>query len=159
MAAALAIPCRIKQKHRRLRRRASGRTVYAYVRGNPVSLVDPDGRIPILPIIAAGGCLWAAYSGYSAVDSYLQKMAEYEAKKTAEQKSECPKDGETALKSERFQDALTRTRYGLSELGPDAFKKLVVGPAPVSAGLKSVKGGLLGIGCTGVGVALRGSGD
>lgn len=43
MAAALATRCRIKRNHRRLRRVASGRTVYTYVEGNPVSNIDPLG--------------------------------------------------------------------------------------------------------------------
>jgi hypothetical protein len=43
MLAALASPCRIKRNHRRRRRIASGRAVYAYVGGNPISLVDPMG--------------------------------------------------------------------------------------------------------------------
>ena len=43
MLAALTSPCRIKRNHRRRRRVASGRTVYAYVGGNPVSRIDPLG--------------------------------------------------------------------------------------------------------------------
>jgi hypothetical protein len=43
MAVALASPCRIKRNPRRRRRVASGRTVYAYVNGNPVNLIDPLG--------------------------------------------------------------------------------------------------------------------
>lgn len=41
--ASLASPCRVKQKRRRIRRVASGRTVYAYVGGNPANLIDPLG--------------------------------------------------------------------------------------------------------------------
>jgi hypothetical protein len=43
MLAALATPCRIKRNHRRRRRIASGRAVYAYALGNPISWVDPSG--------------------------------------------------------------------------------------------------------------------
>jgi hypothetical protein len=43
MAAALLSPYRTKQKRRRLRRRTSGRTIYAYVGGNPVQYADPLG--------------------------------------------------------------------------------------------------------------------
>ena len=43
MLAALVSPCRIKQKRRWVRRPTSGRTVYAYVGGNPVSRIDPLG--------------------------------------------------------------------------------------------------------------------
>ena len=43
MAAALATRCRIKQKRRWVRRPTSGRTVYAYVLGNPVNYIDPEG--------------------------------------------------------------------------------------------------------------------
>lgn len=43
MPAALASPCRIKRSHRRVRRGASGRTVYAYVGGNPMMWIDPLG--------------------------------------------------------------------------------------------------------------------
>lgn len=43
MAAALLSPCRIKKNHRRRCSSTSGRTVYAYVGGNPVNLVDPLG--------------------------------------------------------------------------------------------------------------------
>lgn len=43
MAAVPLTRCRIKRSHRRLRQAASGLTIYAYVRGNQVSLVDPIG--------------------------------------------------------------------------------------------------------------------
>jgi hypothetical protein len=43
MLAALASPCRIKRNHRRRRRIASGRAVYAYVGGNPLAMLDPFG--------------------------------------------------------------------------------------------------------------------
>jgi hypothetical protein len=43
MLAALASPCRIKRNHRRRRRIASGRAVYAYVLGRPISSTDPYG--------------------------------------------------------------------------------------------------------------------
>ena len=43
MAAALLSPRRIKRNRRQLRWRTSGRTVYAYVGGNPVMWVDPEG--------------------------------------------------------------------------------------------------------------------
>lgn len=62
MAAALASPCRIKGKRRWVRRPTSGRTVYAYVGGNPVYWVDPFGlqaANPAVPLIgravSAGG--------------------------------------------------------------------------------------------------------
>jgi hypothetical protein len=45
MLAALASPCRIKRNHRRRRRIASGRAVYAYVGGNPLSFSDPFGLL------------------------------------------------------------------------------------------------------------------
>lgn len=45
MAAALASPCRIRRNRRHLRRVASGRTVYGYVGGNPISRIDPLGLV------------------------------------------------------------------------------------------------------------------
>jgi hypothetical protein len=43
MLTAQLSPCRIKRNHRRRRRIASGRAVYAYVGGNPISYADPLG--------------------------------------------------------------------------------------------------------------------
>lgn len=43
MVVALATPHRLKRNRRRLRRRTSGRSVYAYVRSNPISRIDPLG--------------------------------------------------------------------------------------------------------------------
>jgi hypothetical protein len=43
MLAAQLSPCRIKRNHRRRRRIASGRAVYAYVRGNSIASSDPFG--------------------------------------------------------------------------------------------------------------------
>lgn len=43
MAAALLSPRRIRKNRLRWRRSTSRRTVYAYVRGNPISRVDPLG--------------------------------------------------------------------------------------------------------------------
>jgi len=64
MAAALASAYRINGNRRRLRRRTSGRTIYAYVAGNPVGAVDPEGLYVKIEIsfsvkIQAGNPGWA----------------------------------------------------------------------------------------------------
>ena len=58
---------------------------YAYAWHNPVKYIDPDGQLPIIPIIAAG--IWAlAEIGMSAYDAYDTGKTILDPNKTASEK-------------------------------------------------------------------------
>jgi hypothetical protein len=74
MLAALASPCRIKRNHRRRRRIASGRAVYAYALGNPISYADPFG-LWVPPALPQG--LVDYFSGYGSYYTGVGHAAEH----------------------------------------------------------------------------------
>ncbi|MDW8215269.1 MAG: RHS repeat-associated core domain-containing protein, partial [Roseiflexaceae bacterium] len=61
---------------------------YAYVLNNPLTYVDPDGRIPLIPLLIVGGVLalkaidygWTAWDAYQATRTLADPHAGRDAK-------------------------------------------------------------------------------
>ena len=111
---------------------AGGMNTYAYVGGNPISRVDPDG----LFWIVAGKCLASAAGGALAGDKFVK--AQQDSSTEDLNSSDCDSVAKGAK----------TVANGASEFGKSAASTLAT-VALIGAGAKS--SGLIGIACTAVG--------
>jgi RHS repeat-associated protein len=75
--------------------------LYPYVDGNPVALIDPDGRSPVLvaPFVIIGGALIGAYIVGKAIGDTINQMTKPEARNAIEDTiSEMAKGGKQNIR-------------------------------------------------------------
>jgi RHS repeat-associated protein len=125
---------------------AGGSNTYAYVGGNPISYVDPQGLNPALIF----GCGAGLLGGFLAGDAYVNAQSNRQAAKSEKSSCEANKAGDT---NPGLVDGVGKVSDAMNSFGKVGTQS-VIAAALIGAGAKT--SGFVGIGCTAVGGFLGG---